>query len=118
MEAPLPRDRMDCHVRRRRNRAECDRLPVLRSALPGAGGEAPDDRLLEAGGGGKRTACGERDAGLRSRPGEIPGEEIRRARAVLVDGHDVPASLESARAAREAGGPGVLDAGKVPAGGE
>src|SRR4030042_1715011 len=57
-------------------------------------------------------------ARLRTRPGEIPGEEIRRARAVLVDGHDVPASRESARAAREAGVPVVLDAEKVQEGTE
>src|SRR3989304_3425150 len=63
---------------------------------------------------GERTILWERDAQIRIRPGEIPGEEIRRARAVLVDGHDVPASRESARAAREAGGAGGLGAAKFP----
>ena len=67
---------------------------------------------------GERTILWERDARIRIRPGEIPGEEIRRARAVLVDGHDVPASRESARAAREAGVPVVLDAEKVQEGTE
>src|SRR3990172_176420 len=45
-------------------------------------------------------------------------EEAGGARAVLVDGHDVPASGESARAAREAGVPVVLDAEKVQEGTE
>src|SRR4030065_547991 len=61
---------------------------------------------------------GERDPGLRPRPGDIPREEIRRSRAVFIDGHDVPASLESARVARGAGVPVVLDAEKVQEGTE
>ncbi len=67
---------------------------------------------------GERTILWERDARIRIRPEEIPREEIRRARAVLVDGHDVPASIESARAARGAGVPVVLDAEKIQEGTE
>ena len=74
--------------------------------------------ILVQGDSGERTILWERDARIRIRPGEIPAEEIRRARAVLVDGHDVPASRESARAAREAGVPVVLDAEKVQEGTE
>ncbi|HBX43551.1 MAG TPA: carbohydrate kinase family protein [Deltaproteobacteria bacterium] len=61
---------------------------------------------------GERTILWERDARIRILPGDIPREEIRRSRAVLVDGHDVPASLASARAARETGVTVVLDAEK------
>src|SRR4030065_511638 len=51
-------------------------------------------------------------------PGPLPREETRRSRAVFIDGHDVPASLESARVARGAGVPVVLDAEKVQEGTE
>src|SRR4030067_1536867 len=61
--------------------------------------------ILVQGDSGERTILWERDARVRIRPEDIPREEIRRSRAVLIDGHDVPASLESARAARGAGGP-------------
>src|SRR4030066_1867882 len=74
--------------------------------------------ILVQGDSGERTILWERDARIKIRPGEIPDGEIRRARAVLVDGHDVPASRESARAAREAGVPVVLDAEKVQEGTE
>src|SRR4030066_91640 len=67
---------------------------------------------------GERTILWERDARLRIRPEDIPREEIRRARAVLIDGHDVPASLESARVARGAGGRVVPAAEKVQEGTE
>ena len=67
---------------------------------------------------GERTILWERDARIRILPGDVPREEIRRSRAVLVDGHDVPASVASARAAREAGVPVVLDAEKVQEGTE
>src|SRR4030043_50933 len=50
--------------------------------------------------------------------GNVGDDEHGRARAVLVDGHDVPASRESARAAMEAGVPVVLDAEKVQEGTE
>src|SRR4030067_270177 len=53
---------------------------------------------------GERTILWERDARIRIRPGEIPGEEIRRARAAPGDGPEVAASPVSARAARRAGG--------------
>jgi len=67
---------------------------------------------------GERTILWERDPRIRILPGDIPREEIRRSRAVLVDGHDVPASLASARAARETGVTVVLDAEKVQEGTE
>jgi len=67
---------------------------------------------------GERTILWERDARIRILPGDIPREEIRRSRAVLVDGHDVPASLASAQAARETGVAVVLDAEKVQEGTE
>ncbi|KRT73590.1 MAG: ribokinase-like protein domain-containing protein [Deltaproteobacteria bacterium CSP1-8] len=74
--------------------------------------------ILVQGDSGERTILWERDARLRIRPGDIPREEIRRSRAVFIDGHDVPASLESARVARGAGVPVVLDAEKVQEGTE
>lgn len=67
---------------------------------------------------GERTILWERDARIRIRPGDIPRDEIRRSRAVLLDGHDVPASVEAARVAREARVPVVLDAEKVQEGTE
>ena len=67
---------------------------------------------------GERTILWERDARIRIRPEDIPRDEIRRSRAVLLDGHDVPASVEAARVAREAGVPVVLDAEKVQEGTE
>ncbi len=65
---------------------------------------------------GERTILWERDARIRIRPEDIPREEIRRSRAVLLDGHDVPASVEAAREAREARVPVVLDAEKIQEG--
>ena len=65
---------------------------------------------------GERTILWERDARIRIRPEDIPRDEIRRSRAVLLDGHDVPASVEAARVAREARVPVVLDAEKVQEG--
>ena len=65
---------------------------------------------------GERTILWERDARIRIRPEDIPRDEIRRSRAVLLDGHDVPASVEAARVAGEARVPVVLDAEKVQEG--
>lgn len=67
---------------------------------------------------GERTILWERDARIRIRPEDLPREEIRRSRAVLLDGHDVPASIASAKTARGAGVPVVLDAEKVQEGTE
>ena len=67
---------------------------------------------------GERTILWERDARIRIRPEDIPRDEIRRSRAVLLDGHDVPASVEAARVARAARVPVVLDAEKVQEGTE
>ena len=67
---------------------------------------------------GERTIVWERDARIRIRPEDIPRDEIRRSRAVLLDGHDVPASVEAARVARAARVPVVLDAEKVQEGTE
>src|SRR3972149_6664602 len=52
--------------------------------------------ILVQGDSGERTILWERDARLRIRPETIPREEIRRSRAALIHGHDVPASPESA----------------------
>lgn len=65
---------------------------------------------------GERTILWDRDPRIRIRPEDLPLGAIRRARAVLLDGHDVPASIASARAAREAGVPVLLDAEKVQEG--
>jgi len=65
---------------------------------------------------GERTILWERDARIRIRPEDLPRAEIRTARALLLDGHDVPPSVAAAAAAREAGVPVVLDAEKVQEG--
>ncbi len=65
---------------------------------------------------GERTILWDRDARIRIRPDDLPLAEIRRARAVLIDGHDVPASVAAAREARAAGVPVVLDAEKIQEG--
>jgi sulfofructose kinase len=62
---------------------------------------------------GERTILWERDPRIRIRPEDLPLDAIRGARALLLDGHDVPASIAAARAAREGGAPVVLDAEKV-----
>ncbi len=65
---------------------------------------------------GERTILWERDARIRILPEDLPSDEIRQTRAVLLDGHDVSASIASARLARGAGVPVVLDAEKVQEG--
>jgi len=45
-------------------------------------------------------------------------EELRQARALLLDGHDVPSAIAAARVARAAGVPVILDAEKVQEGTE
>ncbi|MGE5663954.1 MAG: carbohydrate kinase family protein [Deltaproteobacteria bacterium] len=65
---------------------------------------------------GERTILWDRDARIRIRPEDLPVVEIRRARAVLLDGHDVPASIAAATEARGAGVPVVLDAEKIQEG--
>lgn len=62
---------------------------------------------------GERTILWERDPRIRIRVEDLPYGEIQAARAVLVDGHDVPPSIAAARAAREAGVPVVVDAEKL-----
>ncbi len=69
--------------------------------------------ILVEDGTGERTILWDRDARIRIRPGDLPVAEIRRARAVLLDGHDVPASIAAAGEARGAEVPVVLDAEKV-----
>jgi sugar/nucleoside kinase (ribokinase family) len=51
-------------------------------------------------------------------PEDLPLAEIRQARALLLDGHDVPPAIAAARSARTAGIPVVLDAEKVQEGTE
>ena len=65
---------------------------------------------------GERTILWDRDPKIRVSPEELPLDEIREARALLLDGHDVPAAIAAARAARAAGVPVVLDAEKVQEG--
>lgn len=72
--------------------------------------------ILVEEGSGERTILWDRDARIRIRPGDLPVAEIRRARAVLLDGHDVPASIAAAAEARGAGVPVVLDAEKIQEG--
>ncbi len=67
---------------------------------------------------GERTILWDRDARIRIRPEDLPCDAIRGARALLLDGHDVPASIAAAREARGAGVPVVLDAEKVQEGTE
>ncbi len=81
-----------------------------------SGGASQFAVILVQEGSGERTILWERDPRIRIRPGDVPRDEIRKTRAVLLDGHDVPASVEAARAARDAGVPVVLDAEKVQEG--
>jgi sulfofructose kinase len=74
--------------------------------------------ILVEEGTGERTILWDRDPRLRVSPEDVPLEEIRRARALLLDGHDVPPAIAAARAARAAGVPVVLDAEKVQEGTE
>lgn len=66
----------------------------------------------------ERTILWDRDPRIRVSPAELPLEEIRKARALLLDGYDVPAAIAAAKAAREARVPVVLDAEKVQEGTE
>lgn len=67
---------------------------------------------------GERTILWDRDPKIRVSREDLPLDEIRRARALLLDGHDVPPSIIAARTARAAGVPVVLDAEKVQEGTE
>src|SRR3989337_1001124 len=65
---------------------------------------------------GERTILWDRDPRIRVSPEDLPLDDIRRARALLLDGHDVPPAIIAARTARAAGGPAVLHAEKVQEG--
>ena len=67
---------------------------------------------------GERTILWDRDPRIRVSPEGLPLDDIRQARALLLDGHDVPAAIAAAAAARAAGVPVVLDAEKVQEGTE
>ena len=67
---------------------------------------------------GERTILWDRDPKIRVSREDLPLDEIRRARALLLDGHDVAPSIIAARAAQAAGVPVVLDAEKVQEGTE
>ncbi|MGE5190222.1 MAG: carbohydrate kinase family protein [Gemmatimonadota bacterium] len=69
--------------------------------------------ILVEEGSGERTILWDRDARIAIRPADLPLAEIRRARALLLDGHDVPAATAAASAARGARVPVVLDAEKI-----
>ena len=58
---------------------------------------------------GERTIFWRRDECLRIRPEEIDPAQIARARLLLVDGHDTPAIVRAAQAARSRAIPVVID---------
>ncbi len=74
--------------------------------------------ILVEEGTGERTILWDRDPKIRVSPEELPLEEIRKTKALLLDGHDVTAAIVAARTARVAGVPVVLDAEKVQEGTE
>jgi sugar/nucleoside kinase (ribokinase family) len=74
--------------------------------------------ILVEEGTGERTILWDRDPKIRVPPEQLPLDEIRRARALLLDGHDVPSAIVAARTARVQGVPVVLDAEKVQEGTE
>jgi sugar/nucleoside kinase (ribokinase family) len=74
--------------------------------------------ILVEEGTGERTILWDRDPRIRVSPEELPLDEIGAARALLLDGHDVPPAIAAARAARAAGVPVVLDAETVREGTE
>jgi sugar/nucleoside kinase (ribokinase family) len=54
---------------------------------------------------GVRTILWDRDPKIRVSPEDLPYDDIRRARALLLDGHDVPAAIAAAGAARARASP-------------
>lgn len=74
--------------------------------------------ILVEEGTGERTILWDRDSRIRISPEDLPLDEIRRARALLLDGHDVLPAIAAAKTARIAGVPVVLDAEKVQEGTE
>ena len=74
--------------------------------------------ILVEEGTGERTILWDRDPRIRVSPEGLPLDDIRRARVLLLDGHDVPPAIVAARIARAAGVPVVLDAEKVQEGTE
>jgi len=74
--------------------------------------------ILVEEGTGERTILWDRDPKIRVSPEDLPLDDIRRARALLLDGHDVPSAIAAARTARAAGVPVVLDAEKAQEGTE
>ncbi|MBI4481633.1 MAG: ribokinase [Acidobacteria bacterium] len=65
---------------------------------------------------GERTILWDRDSKLMYRPGELNKEEVCAGRILHLDGHDLPASIQAARWAREAGIPTVADLDRVQEG--
>jgi sugar/nucleoside kinase (ribokinase family) len=74
--------------------------------------------ILVEEGTGERTILWDRDPRIRVSQEDLPLDDIRLARALLLDGHDVPPAIAAARAARAEGVPVVLDAEKVQEGTE
>jgi sulfofructose kinase len=74
--------------------------------------------ILVEEGTGERTILWDRDPRIRVSQEDLPLDDIRRTRALLLDGHDVSPAIAAARAARAAGVPVVLDAEKVQEGTE
>ena len=62
---------------------------------------------------GDRTILWRREASLMYREGELRREDVCSGRILHLDGHDIRAALDSARWAREAGIPTVIDIDKV-----
>jgi len=74
--------------------------------------------ILVEEGTGERTILWDRDPRIRVAPEDLPADDIRQARALLLDGHDVPSAIAAARIAQAAGVPVILDAEKVQEGTE
>jgi len=62
---------------------------------------------------GERTIVYTREKGLAVEPGEIPAKLAASGRVLLTDAHQIPATVEAALAAKDAGIPVVIDAEKI-----
>src|SRR4030095_7837690 len=67
---------------------------------------------------GERTVIWHRDIRLMIDPSEVDGNAVTSGRALLLDAHNVAASIAAARYAREAGIPTVLDIDTIYPGSE
>jgi sugar/nucleoside kinase (ribokinase family) len=67
---------------------------------------------------GERTVIWDRDDKLSINPAEVDREAVTSGRALLLDGHNVAASIQAAEYARQAGVPTVLDIDNIYEGAE